>query len=98
MNLTRLTFPFDGHTVSVTGYYDRGYAGSWTEPPEPESFSISTAEITEQADPAEPVSIDDLDEEDLALAALRAWHERDEGEREEYASMRREEMRLGARV
>ncbi|SCU75573.1 hypothetical protein CNECB9_2370147 [Cupriavidus necator] len=98
MNLTRLTFTLDGHAISVTGYYDRGYAGNRWEPPEPESFSISTAEITEQADPNEPVSIDDLDEEDLAVAALRAWHERDEGEREHYASMRREEMRLGARL
>lgn len=98
MNLTRLTFTLDGHAIAVTGYYDRGYAGSWTQPPEPESFSISTAEITEQADPDEPVSIDDLDEEDLALAALRAWHERDEFESEEHASRRREEMRLGARL
>lgn len=98
MNLTRLTFTFDGHAIAVTGYYDRGYAGSWTEPPEPESFSISTAEITKQGDPDEPVSVDDLDEEELAAAALRAWHERDEGERETYADMRREEMRLGARV
>jgi hypothetical protein len=97
MNLTRLTFTFDGHEIAVTGYHNRGYAGSWTEPPEPESFSISTAVITKQADADEPVSIDDLDEEDLAAAALKAWHVRDKGERDYRADMRREEMRLGAR-
>jgi hypothetical protein len=98
MNLTRLTFTLDGHTVAVEGYHHQAYAGSWAEAPEPETFSISRTEILKQADAEDPVSIDDLDEEDLAAAALRAWRQRDECGRAQYADMRREEMRLGARV
>lgn len=97
MNLTRLTFPFDGHTVEVIGYHYAGYSGN-ASPPEPESFSVHRAEIVKQADANDPVSVDDLDEDDLAAAALRAWRERDEYERDHYADMRREEMRLGARL
>jgi len=95
MNLTRLTFAFDGHEIAVTGYHHPAYRDSWSEPPSPECFSIWTSEITKQADAAEPVNIDDLDEDDLAAAALKAWRERDEYQRDHYADMRREEMRLG---
>lgn len=91
MNLCRLTFPFDGHTVAVSGYRERGYAGDWIDPPEPESFSIAASEIVTQAHPDEPVGIDDLDEEDLADAALVAWHARDDQARAEHADLRRGE-------
>ncbi|WP_454751644.1 hypothetical protein [Cupriavidus necator] len=97
MNLTRLTFEFDGHTVAVEGYHYAGYSGN-VSPPEPESFSVTKAEIVKQADADEPVSVDDLDEEELADAALREWRERDEFERDLYADMRREDAWLERRA
>jgi hypothetical protein len=84
MNLTRLTFPFDGHTVTVTGYHYAGYNGN-ASPPEPESFSVHQAEIVKQADQDEPVSVDDLDDDELADAALRAWRDREEEARSDLA-------------
>lgn len=98
MNLCHLTFELDGHTIAVGGYHHRAYPGTSWEPPEPESFSIARAEILVQANEDDPVSVNDLDEDDLSAAALRAWRHRDAYERDNYASMRREEMRLGARV
>ena len=94
MNLTRLTFDFDGHKVEVTGYHYAGYSGN-ASPPEPESFSIHRAEIVKQADVDDPVAAEDLDEDELEHAALRAWRNRDEHQRDHHADMRREEMRLG---
>ena len=89
MNLTRLTFPFDGHTVTVTGYHYAGYNGN-ASPPEPESFCVHRAEIVTQADPLDPVSVDDLDEDELSDAALRAWRDRDEADRCAHADAVRE--------
>ena len=96
MNLTRLTFPFDGHTVTVLGYHYRGYNGN-ASPPEPESFSIHRAEIVKQADPDEPVSVDDLDNEGLEDAALRAWRDRDEADRCDHADALREDRWMESR-
>ncbi|AZG14978.1 hypothetical protein [Cupriavidus pauculus] len=84
MNLTRLTFDFDGHKVEVTGYHYAGYSGD-VSPPEPESFSIHQAAIIKQADADDPVSVDDLDEDELADAALRAWRDREDDARSDLA-------------
>lgn len=97
MNLCHLTFAFDGHTVAVEGYHYAGYSGN-ASPPEPESFSIHRAEIIKQADADEPVTVNDLDEEELADAALREWRERDEFERCLYADMCREDAWLERRA
>lgn len=96
MNLTRLTFPFDGHTVTVSGYHYAGYNGN-ASPPEPESFTVTGAEIVKQADAAEPVAVEDLDSDELADAALRAWRERDEAYRSDHADAMREDRRLESR-
>lgn len=84
MNLTRLTFPFDGHTVLVVGYYHAGNNGN-VSPPEPESFCIHRADIIKQADPLDPVSAEVLDGDGLADAALRAWRDREEDARRDLA-------------
>lgn len=96
MNLTRLTFDFDGHKVEVTGYHYAGYSGN-ASPPEPESFSVHRAEIIKQADADEPVSVDDLDEDELADAALRAWRDREEGYRCDHADALREDRWMESR-
>jgi hypothetical protein len=96
MNLTRLTFPFDGHTVAVTGYHYAGYSGN-ASPPEPECFSVCSAEIVKQADADEPVSADDLDDDALADAALRAWRDREEETRSDLAYAFGEDRMLESR-
>lgn len=96
MNLTRLTFDFDGHTVEVTGYHHAGYSGN-ASPPEPESFSVHRAEIVKQADAADPVSANDLDQDELSDAALRAWRDREEGFRYDHADAIREDRWMESR-
>lgn len=96
MNLIRLTFEFDGHTVAVSGYHHASYFGNCS-PPEPESFSVHRAEIVKQADASEPVDVTDLDDDALADTALRAWRARDDASRHEYADMRREDRMLESR-
>lgn len=96
MNLSRLTFQFDGHTVTVLGYHYAGYSGN-ASPPEPEMFSVTSTDIVKQADPDEPVSADDLDEDSLSDAALRAWREREEAYRCDHADAAREDRWMESR-
>ncbi|NOV25929.1 hypothetical protein E5S69_20720 [Cupriavidus necator] len=96
MNLTHLTFDFDGHTVYVLGYHYAGYSGN-ASPPEPESFTVTKIEIVKQAYPDEPVAADELDEDALADAALRAWRDREEYYKCEHADAVREDRWMESR-
>ena len=97
MNLNRLTFEHDGHTVSVTGYHSPAYDGGRDEPSTPEHFWVMSVAISQQADPEDPVEASALDRDDLEDAALLAWKDRAAVERDQYFDMVREERRLEMR-
>lgn len=91
----RLTITYDDRTLVVTGAYHRGYAATWTDPGEPESFEVYT--ITEAG-----VDITDI-VSNAAFCEIEALALEDVGDeadyaREQAAEWRREERMLGART
>ena len=88
MKLTT-TIEIDGIELQVTGVFCEGYGPSWTDPGEPDSFEIYS--LTDNGIDVMHLH-DDAYIEQLAIDACQAD---DEYERERYADMRREDVRLG---
>ncbi|WP_354686713.1 hypothetical protein [Cupriavidus necator] len=86
-----LQIEIDGITLTVTGDHIEGYAPSWTDPGEPESFEVWT--LTDSG-----VDVLHLhDENEIEALALEACGAEDEYARDYAADMRREDARMGMR-
>jgi hypothetical protein len=87
-----LQIEIDGITLTVTGDHIEGYAPSWTDPGEPESFEVWT--LTDSG-----VDVLHLhDEDEVETLALEQCGAEDEYARDSYYERLREEQLLGARA